>query len=415
MTHTNQSSSLYSEAFESENKSDSKAFLFSSDRAKAKRRIALVATVAWTIWNYRQSLMVWLEAAGYEVLVIACEDEASDKFCGRKNITFYSLGKFNRASISPWSNFSFFARLFEQLSKAKPDAVLFFTLRPNILGNFASAFLNIPAVSTIEGLGITGSPHARWQKSLTRIFYRLAFRRVHKVLFLNNDDLREFIGKHILPEPKALVVPGPGIDPVCFSPAQRQTKLEVCTFLYSGRLLVQKGIREFIAAAAIIRSRGIQARFWVLGAVDPGNPDSIPEKEILTAHQNGIVHYRGFLEDVRPVVAASDVVVLPSWYREGVPRAILEGMAMAKPVIVADTIGCRDTVTQGLNGYLVSPQNPAALADAMCKLLALEPEKRLEMGLASRKKAELEFSDQQVLPVYLAILEELFTDKMVAR
>lgn len=409
MIHTNQPVSCF-EAFATENNSVSKAFFLPEiQQSGRKPRVALVATIAWTIWNYRLSLIHWLEAAGYEVVIIAGEDEAVDKIKSLENLTFYSTGKFNRATFSLAANARLLARLYARMREARPDIVLLFTIRPNVLGNLAAATLGIPAISTVEGLGITGSKNSGWKGTLSRILYRIAFRKVQKVVFLNSDDLHEFKALRILPQTKAVTVPGPGVDVEHFSRGITPSGSSSCVFLFSGRLLIQKGIREFVKAAEILLSKGLPAEFWVLGAVDPGNPDSILEEEINEAAQKSIIRYWGFLDDVRPVIGQSDVLVLPSWYREGVPRSVLEAMAMEKPIITTDNVGCRETVENGINGMLVRPENVPDLVCAMENMMMLGPEKRRKMGIASRRKAVLEFADQIVLPDYLKLLESVLS------
>lgn len=369
-------------------------------------KIALVASIAWTLWNYRLALIQTLEKAGYEVVLIAADDASRLKLERHTNARFYPLRHINRSSLSPFTNFRLLLELFFTLRRTRPDIALFFTIRPNTLGNFAAAALRIPAISTIEGMGISGSG-AGWLRRTMQSMYRLAFRTARKVIFLNPDDQREFVEKKIVRAEKAQLIPGPGIDLAHFFPRPNANARPERVFLFVARLLSEKGIREFVDAARILTKAGYKASFRVLGSTDSGNPTTIRESELEAWVNEGIIRYFGFVDDVRPAIADADALVLPSYYREGVPRSVLEAMAMGKLIITTDNVGCRDTVEAGKNGFLVPPKDAAVLAEAMEKVLLLSQEKLRLMGEYSRRKVEREFADQLVLPCYLKLIRGL--------
>ncbi len=366
-------------------------------------KIALVASIAWTLWNYRLALIHALEQAGYEVVLIAGDDASRLKLERQTRAKFFPLKHINRSSLSPFSNLKLLFELYFSLRKVKPDVVCLFTIRPNTLGNFAAAALGIPAISTIEGMGISGSSKW-WLRKLMLLLYRLAFRSAKNVVFLNKDDYQEFIDKQVVHPSKALLIPGPGIDLEHFSPRPKSSLSSGIVFLFVARLLSEKGIREFAQAARMMKSEGYNAEFRVLGSTDAGNPTSIEAAELTQWLNEGILQYYGFVDDVRPAIAEADVLVLPSYYREGVPRSVLEAMAMGKMIITTDSVGCRDTVEDGKNGYLVPPRDAFALAEAMKKTLALSEAQILAMGQNSREKVEREFADGFVLPRYLGLV-----------
>lgn len=369
-------------------------------------KIALVASIAWTLWNYRLALIQALEHVGYEVILIAADDASRLKLERHTKAKFHPLRHINRSSLSPLTNLKLLVELYFSLRRIQPDVVLFFTIRPNTLGNFAAAALGIPAISTIEGMGISGSSQP-WLRGVMQTLYHLAFRAAQKVIFLNRDDHDEFIRKQIVLPEKCLLIPGPGIDLNHFSPREKTEAPTAKIFLFVARLLAEKGIREFAAAAQLLRAKGMQAEFWVLGTTDDGNPTSIQASEIAEWVAEGAIQYYGFQDDVRPAIANADVLVLPSYYREGVPRSVLEGMAMGKPIITTDNVGCRDTVENGQTGFLVSPRDVVALAAAMEKMLEMTAAQIQEMGRKSREKVVREFADGFVLPRYLALIREL--------
>ncbi len=369
-----------------------------------------MASIAWTLWNYRLSLIQALDRAGYEVVLIAADDASRLKLERHTRSKFYPLRHLRRSSLSPFTNLRLFVELYFTLRRIKPDVACLFTIRPNTLGNLAAAMLSIPVISTIEGMGISGSQES-WLRKLLLGLYRFSFRTAQKVIFLNQDDLQEFVSRKIVPASKALLVPGPGIDLNHFAPRKKSGDSEGLVFLFVARLLAEKGIREFAEAARMIKSEGCQAEFRVLGSTDPGNPTTILAAELQEWVHEGSVEYLGFAADVRPAIAEADVLVLPSYYREGVPRAVLEGMAMGKMIITTDSVGCRETVTEGENGFLAPPRDARALADAFRKTLALSLTQIDEMGGKGREKVEREFGDGLVLPRYLGVVQGALNEK----
>lgn len=380
-----------------------------------EKKIILVANTAWNLWNYRLPLIRALLHRGYTVVLAAPGDrfrEALLDALGRDypersdhpaRIRFAPLHHLSRSSLSPWQNFRLFWELCRLFRREKPALALLYTIKPNILGNFAGALAGIQTISVLEGLGYSGSAAARWRR-LAAWLYRAALSAAQKVVFLNPDDYREFTTQKLVKRSKALVIHGPGVDTAHFFPVEQPTR-ERLVFLFSGRLLAEKGIREFAAAARQLHREGVRADFQILGAPDPGNPSSIAPSEVEDWAQAGFLHYRGRADDVRPILAGADVVVLPSYYREGVPRSVLEAMAMGKIIITTDTPGCRDTVETGQNGLLVPPRDTRALAAAMRQVLTLTPEQRAAMAARSLEKVRAEFSDERVIPLYLELID----------
>ena len=315
-------------------------------------------------------------------------------------VKFHSLRHLSRKSTSLFSNFKCLLELYRLFRRERPDVVLLYTIKPNILGNVAAACAGVRTISVVEGLGYSGSLAARW-RWVAAPLYRLGMRHAYRVVFLNEDDRQEFLQRRLVTPEQARLVHGPGIDTTHFSPTPAKESASF-VFLFSGRLLSEKGIFEFVSAAREIRRENSVVECWVLGAPDSGNPSAVSSADLDHWIAEGGIKYLGKLDDVRPVLALADVLVLPSYYREGVPRSVLEAMAMEKIVITTDTPGCRDTVEESWNGFLVPPRNVQALLAAMQRVVELTPEQRAQMGARSRKKAEEIFSDARVLPHYLA-------------
>jgi len=369
---------------------------------KPLRKIALVANTAWNLWNFRRALIEALVNEGIEVVGLAPPDGFQENLAGLKGVHFISLQHLSRKSLSPLGNLRNLSELSQLLRREKPDLAIFYTIKPNIFGSVAAHLARIPAIATVEGLGYaaTASPFFR---QIIFWLYRFAFRFVKKVVFLNHDDRAEFLRHHVVAPHKTLVIKGTGVDTVYFSPEKTVESEPI--FLFIGRLLSDKGIREFVQAATLVRTLAPTARFQILGSPDAGNPASIAPAELLDWIEDEHVEYLGPTDDVRPFIVSARVVVLPS-YREGMPRALLEGMAMGKPIITTDSVGCRETVDEGKNGFIVPSESAEALAEAMLRFLQLSPAQQLAMGRHSRQKAVADFSNDVVLPQYLHLIQE---------
>lgn len=367
---------------------------------KTGKNVLIIANCAWNIWNFRHSLLEQLGNAGYNLICAAPADGYENLLANLPNVRFVPLFRLSRKSLSLTSNWHTLIELCRLLRHEKPDLVMLYTIKPNIFGTMAARLTRTPAIATVEGLGYTATAPAPLRR-LIFFLYRLAFRFVHKVIFLNHDDWAAFLYNRVVPPGKTLVIKGIGVDTNYFQPSGNAHTGPV--FLFIGRLLADKGIRYFVQAAQLTKAVVPQARFQILGKTDATNPTSISHDELDGWIRNASIEHLGHSDDVRPFIASSHVVVLPS-YREGMPRALLEGMAMGKPIITTDSVGCRDTVDEGRNGYIVPAEDAAALSAAMLRFIALSLVEKEAMGRYSRQKALKEFSNDVVLPQYLQVM-----------
>ena len=217
---------------------------------------------------------------------------------------------------------------------------------------------------------------------------KFAFGRLNKVFFLNNDDVDLLVRGNIVPLNKTILIDGIGLDLAWYVPVEPIVK--PITFALTARMIKEKGIYDFIEAARLVKAVYPAVRILLVGGVDL-NPGSIKESELVSWVDEGLVEWAGWVGDVRPWLARSSVFVLPSYYREGLPRSTQEAMAMGRPVITTDWVGCRNTVTHGVNGFMVPICNPTSLADAMMKFIE-HPELVKIMGAESRRIAEERFN-----------------------
>ncbi|KKC34559.1 glycosyltransferase family 4 protein [Devosia psychrophila] len=351
-------------------------------------RIAVVAGLASSLVNFRGPLIEALLDAGHEVHAIAPPaDQPTLGWLAARNVTFTPID-LARSGLSPSQDLRTFWQLAGAFQRLKPNLVMAYTIKPVIYGTLAAALARVPRrCAIITGLGYAftdGQPSMKRRavNVTARLLYRFALGRAHNVLFQNPDDLAAFQQAGILRHgARTAIVNGSGVDTDYFAPVPLAP---TPSFLLIARLVADKGIAEFIAAARITATRHPESRFHLVGPRDP-NPAALDPRLLEDAIRDGVLTYHGELADVRPAIAASSIYVLPS-YREGTPRSVLEAMAMGRPVITTDAPGCRETVRDGWNGLLVPIKAINELADAMSKL-AIDAALREKMGAASRNMA----------------------------
>lgn len=367
-------------------------------------KVVVVASYARSLLNFRGHLLSTLIRLGCSVMAVGPEaDDHVLRQLGDLGVTYVTI-PMRRSAIDPVSDLRYVLTLRRWLSKERPDLVLTYTAKPVVFGSLAAKSAGVPKVcSMITGLGYVFAGTSMRQVLIRKVLmalYRLTLARNDVVFFQNPDDMKLLASSGVLGNARPVLIPGSGVDLAHFSPAPPVT--EPMVFLLIARLLREKGVYEFIEAAHTLKSRYPQVRFVLVGAID-NHPSAIPREHLDQWVEEGLIEYTGWLEDVRPAIRASSVYVLPSYYREGTPRSILEAMAMARPVITTDTPGCRDTVIHGKTGLLVPPRDSDALASAM-ETFILRPELVAAMGEQSRKLAEERYDVHKVNAVILDAL-----------
>jgi len=310
----------------------------------------------------------------------------------------------DRSGLNPFTDAKLwldYVRLFRRL---RPDVFLGFTAKPNIYGSLAARIAGVPSLPNVSGLGtafINDGPLSRF----VGLLYRLAFRRSPIVFFQNPDDRYLFLTRKIVRHGQARLLPGSGIDLDQFTPALPPKGGQPC-FLFIGRMLGDKGVREFVEAARLLKREQSSWRFQLLGSLDQGNRSAIGAEELGQWIEQGLVEHLGRADDVRPHIVSATAVVLPS-YREGLSRSLLEAAAMARPLIATDVPGNRQLVEHGVNGLLCEVRSPQSLADAICQMGMMDADRRTEMGQASRALAERSYGVEKVIYAYREALAQL--------
>jgi glycosyltransferase involved in cell wall biosynthesis len=367
------------------------------------KKIVISVNTAWNIHNFRSGLVKALIAQGYDVMVMAPADAYAHRLaslgCRFKTISMDNNG------TSPSRDLSLLVKYWRVLQSVRPLAYLGYTIKPNIYGSIAAHRLGIPVINNIAGLGatfISNSPLTYLVKQL----YRCSLRQSSRVFFQNADDCKLFVDAGLARPDVAEVLPGSGIDLQQFQPAPALPATDGFCFLLVARMLRDKGIEEYAAAARIVRQQLPEVRFQLLGPIDTHNPNSIPFERIAGWKSSGLIEYLKEADDVRPYLARADCVVLPS-YREGVPHTLLEAAAMARPTIATNVAGCKDIVEHQANGLLCKVKDAADLADKMVRMVRLTHAQRLAMGQVGRNKVVAQFDENVVIARYLNTLRQI--------
>lgn len=373
------------------------------------RKLAIISSQAFSIVNFRGPLISELAQRGVVPYAFApdYDDELRSKVRALGAIPVdYRLA---RAGLNPVGDLGAVWELAFTLRRIAPDATLGYFVKPVIYGSIAAWMAGIPRrYSLIEGLGYVyasdegASGVRRWfLRRIVDCLYKFALARNRSVIVLNHDDIATLAAAGILDPRKAVLIPGTGVDLEHYQVTP--IPLRPPTFLLVARMIREKGVCEFVDAARLIKRDRPETRFVLVGGTDV-NPGSVSVRELEAWVKDGVVEWAGQVNDVRPWLAQATVFVLPSYYREGVPRGNQEAMASGRPVITTDWVGCRETVENDVNGLLIPVRDTAALVEAMRRYLN-EPELARRHGFAGRQIAEERFDVRKINLRFIEALE----------
>ena len=371
----------------------------------AIEKVIISANTSWNLVNFRASLIRALVGAGYEVVAVAPHDEYVSKL---KELGCHVVSlPINMHGINIFQDLLLFFRYLRVMRRHKPSVYLGFTVKPNIYGSIAAHIHGITVVNNIGGLGIVFSRKSGWLSRLLHVLYRVALSRSHKIFFQNKDDYLKFIKEGIISNQLTGQLPGSGIDLEWFSYVPKaacdNNKVQ---FLLLARMLWDKGIEEYITAARILHIDYPNVKFILLGFLDDNNPYAISQSQMDKWEKEGVIEYYGMSNNVKIEINKVDCVVLPSYYREGVPHALLESAAFGRPIITTNSVGCRETVDDKISGYLCRPQDAVDLAEKMKLILKLDHKQRVRMGKYGREKMKCEFDEKIVIKKYMDVVQE---------
>jgi glycosyltransferase involved in cell wall biosynthesis len=373
--------------------------------APAHKKIVIASNAAWNIANFRLGLAQGLMQAGYEVIAIAPPDEHVPRI-EAAGVRFVPVAM-NRKGTNPLEDLGLLWRMVATLRKERPLAYLGFTIKPNVYGGLACRWLRIASLHNIAGLGFAFGNETMLTR-VARQLYRWGLGAAHTVFFQNDDDRQQLLDAGVVAARRTRRLPGSGVDTRRFTPQPAPAR-EGRPFrvLLCARLLRDKGIVEYAEAARSLLAQGCDVEFRLLGFFDHDNPAAIQPSEVAAWEAQGLLKHLGSTDDVRPHFACADAVVLPSYYREGVPRTLLEAASMGKPIVTTDWVGCRETVVDQVTGLLCRPRDAADLAAKLRQLMEMPSEHLATMGQRARERIAQEFDERIVVERYLAALAEL--------
>lgn len=368
--------------------------------------LMFVVNVDWFFLSHRLPIALEAQRQGYQVHIATGLTDKQDEL-QRHGLVVHPLA-LDRSSAGLGNAWRTMVELWRVFRAVRPDVVHLVTIKPVLLGGLVARLAGVPAVVVaVSGLGFVFMAHgakAAVRRWLVGGLYRLALgHRNLKVIFQNPDDRAGLSKLAHLPDSKVEMIRGSGVDLTQYG--HTPLPLGVPVVLLAARLLADKGVREFVEAARLLKQQGVSARFCLVGSVDPANPASLADAELRQWANEGVVELWGQRSDMPEVLRAAHLVVLPS-YREGLPKVLLEAAACGRAVVTTDVPGCSDAIDPGVTGVLVPVRNAAALADAM-KGLINDPVRCQAMGNAGRVLAERAFDVRQVVAAHLRIYQEL--------
>jgi|SRR5690554_758742 len=373
-------------------------------------KIILLGTTAFNSIKFRKDLIKSLVSSGHVVYVFglsfSSDEENTVKNLGATPVAY----SFSRTGLNPFSDIKDTFALTKKIKAIQPDLVFSYFAKPVVFGTLAAKLAKVPKrIGMLEGLGFSFTEQptplpfkTKLIRTIQVFLYRLSFPFLDKIIFLNPDDPIDLLEKYKLKAKSVSVLGGIGLNLEDYP--YSLPKSEPVRFIFIGRLLAEKGINEYIASAKLVKQKYPEAEFVVLGGLDEENPGGLSKKQLDELIAQEIVIYPGHVNNVDEWLANSSVFVLPS-YREGVPRSTQEAMAIGRAVITTDVPGCRETVIDGVNGFIVPPWSSLALAEKMISFIE-QPELIEKMGRESFRIAQEKFDASKVNESLTALLLE---------
>tara|TARA_R110002072_G_scaffold4719_2_gene33039 strand:- start:12982 stop:14085 length:1104 start_codon:yes stop_codon:yes gene_type:complete len=365
--------------------------------------IVLTGNTSFKIANFRAGLIKALFADGHSLTVLAPADGYSQKLT-EMGCQFVPL-HIDRNGTNPLSEARLLTSMYRHLKQLQPDFVLSYTIKNNIYAGLACDRLNVLFAPNVTGLGPAFSDKGVLNR-LVRNLYRFAFRKARRVFFQNTHDRAVFLDAGLVSEDRSELLPGSGVDLIEFPFSPLPEDHDGVRFLMVARMLKDKGVGNFAEAARLVKVKHPNAKFQLLGPLDPESNTAVSKVAIDSWVSEGIVDYLGSASDVRPALRQAHCVVLPSFYHEGTPRSLLEAAAMGRPLISTNMPGCRDVLTPGTSGFLVQPKQTEELAEVMRQFIGVSQSDRQAMGQASRLLMVEKYDEQFVIDAYRALLAE---------
>lgn len=376
--------------------------------AAVPRKAMLFANTEWYLYNFRRSLAAALRDAGYEVLLVSPPGPYGEKL---RALGFRWIpAPMERRSLNPLRELALVRWLHRLVREERVDVVHGFTIKCAVYGSLAARLAGVPArVNAVAGMGYVFTSEdlkARLLRPVVRTLMRLALDgRGARLILQNPDDVALFERARLVEAERVRLIPGSGVDCRRFEPDAGRGQGGRFRVLLAARLLWDKGLAEYVEAARRLRAEGRDIAFLLAGDPDPGNPAAVPEATVRGWVEEGLLDWLGHVDDMPGLFRSVDAVVLPS-YREGLPKGLIEAGACGLPLVTTDVPGCREVVTDGVDGLLVPAKDAGALAGAIARLQD-DADLRARLGAAARAKALAEFDERIVIERTVGVYREL--------
>lgn len=366
---------------------------------KQGRKILFCDNVLWGLVNFRGSVIRHFVQQGDEVVLVAPQDDESIMKVDIPEGVRYIPVRLNRCSRNPFTDLIYCAHLYRIYRKEHPDYIFHYTIKPNVYGSIAARLAGINCTGMVAGLGY-GLLGDGMLSRLLAVMYRYAFKYVSSIFVLNKFNYQYLLDhKFCTSAQLRLFKGGEGVDLSAY-PYVREESGSPVVFLMVGRVLYDKGYREYVQAAKIVKQQYPDVRCQLLGMLDETYPAHVDEEELKRDVEEGTIEYLASTNDVMQYLGRSGVVVVLPSYFEGLSRSLMEACAVGRPIIVTDIPGCRETVDEGKNGFLVKVKDSSSLAEGMLRYLSLSDAEKQAFSRHSRKKAEETFDVRQVIKEY---------------
>lgn len=361
-------------------------------------KIMFVANYMWDIYIFRAGVLRALVKDGHEVLVVAPNDGRIDMEKAIPGVKEINIS-LNKRGINPIEDMKLVMELRRIYMKEKPDLIFHYTIKPNIYGTLASKLSKNKSIAILTGLGYSFIQNGLISK-IAVLLYKFSLKFSKEIWVLNEDDKEALISRGIGDREKIFILPGEGIDCERFKPLPRERRDEKTVFLMVARAFLDKGFKEYEQSARRLRKLyPDRVEFWYLGALGESAVSGIDKPYMDKLVEEGVLNYLGTVDKPELIIKECDAIVLPS-YREGISKTLLEGGAMAKPIIASRVTGCKEIVEDGKSGYLVEVKNVDDLVEKLEKFIKLKPEEREIMGRAGREKILKEFDEKIIIDIY---------------
>lgn len=359
-------------------------------------KIILSANTSWYIYNFRKNTILSLINENHDITVVSTYDDYTSKLV-KLGVKFEEV-YMDKNSRNPFKDFFTIISYRKIFKKIKPDIIFNFTPKSNIYSSLAANSRKSRIVNNISGLGNSFTSN-KVLTFIVKTLYKLSSRKTSKIFFQNNDDLDFFIKNSIASPNKLERIMGSGVDINRFYYCAPNS--DTTTFILSARLLISKGINEYLEAAKFLKKKYNNVNFLILGFTDDNNEDYIKSNIIKEYENEKIITFLGKSDEIEHVLEQADCIVLPSYYKEGVPKTLLEGASMGKIIITTNLPGCKDTVVDGVNGFFCDVKSSSSLIEKMEQVILMPYNDKIRMSINSRKKAVSEFDEKIIIDKYI--------------